>query len=245
MRGRGLAASKCDNISSPIKLAGPLLNFPCLFSFTVYKVTGRSTAGSEHIIVLYCNQGRTGPVVSAVSCWEPWCSPFPGHSGRQGRWRLQLGRSAVNNSRTYKDREVNCKNLVLDWQLNQQKLRNHYKPKMQSAVLPEKGKPLPSPPAPTSASMTKMSSSQRSSALGWDVKHWAWEELKQITAEIPPSFPLVPSCELQPHLQVPSSLPLRWPQFSTPSFQKEGEYTRYIVYVTISIHLIGWDSVKP
>jgi len=95
MRGRGLAASKCDNILSPIKLAGPLLNFLYLFSFTVYKVTGRSMEGSEHIIVLYCNQGRTGPVVSAVSCWEPWCSPFPGHSGRQGRWRLLLWRSAV------------------------------------------------------------------------------------------------------------------------------------------------------
>lgn len=228
MRGRGLAASKCDNILSPTKLTGPLLNFPCLFSFTVYKVTGRSTEGSEHIIVLYCNQGRTGPVVSEVSCWEPWCSPFPGHSGRQGRWRLQLWRSAVNNSRSNKDREVNCENFGLDSQLDQQKLRNHNRPKMQSAVLPEKRKSLPSPLAPTSASMTKMSW-QRNSALGWDVKQWGWEELKQITTKISPSFPLVPSCVPQPRLQLPSSFLVRLLQFSRPSFQEEGEYTRYIV----------------
>lgn len=45
MMGRGLAASKCDNILSPIKLAGPLLNFLCLSPFTVYKVTVRSRKG--------------------------------------------------------------------------------------------------------------------------------------------------------------------------------------------------------
>lgn len=148
MRGRGLAASKCDNVLSPIKLAGPLLTFPCLFPFTVYKVTGRSTEGSEHIIVLYCNQERTGPVVSAGPCWEPWCSPSPGHSGRQGRWTLRLWRSAVNNSTTHKDREVNCDNFVLDRHL---KVRNHCKPKAQSAVPPEKRKSLPSPLVPDSA----------------------------------------------------------------------------------------------
>lgn len=40
MMGRGLAASKCDNILSPIKVAGPLLNFRCLFPFTLLKSLG-------------------------------------------------------------------------------------------------------------------------------------------------------------------------------------------------------------
>lgn len=155
MRGRGLAASKCDNILSPIKLAGPLLNSPCLFPFTVLKVTGRSAEGSDHVIVLCCNLERTGPVVSAGPCWEPWCSPSPGHSGRQGRWTLLLWRSAVNSSGTYKHRQVNCNSFLFDWQLNQQKVRNCCKPKAWSAVLLAKRKSLPSPLVPDS--VTKMS----------------------------------------------------------------------------------------
>lgn len=40
MRGRGLAASKCDNTLSPIKPAGPLLNFPCLSPLLSIKSPG-------------------------------------------------------------------------------------------------------------------------------------------------------------------------------------------------------------